>query len=293
MRTSARILPAAVLAAGLVAFGWGASAQAAGQCGSGGTVDGIKVPTAQESPTVAKICEQGVLRAAVAPFAPHGFQDKNGTFRGAAVEIVAPEIARMLGVKLEVLPIGWDTIVAGLQAGQYELVTTGLTYTPERDQIIDYAITAVGGTCYVVRKDSKIQTVDDLNSPDVKIGVYTGTSWETDLPKVFPNAKIDAAVEGPGGGYRTSDLLAGRIDAAPIDNVAALAIAQNYPSIRVVPGGQDCINNPKPVDRIGIGLPQDPAFKSFVEAVVEKNKPAMDKMMTSYMSPDYIPVGHE
>jgi len=266
---------------------------AAQQCGAGGAVAGVTVPSAAQSPTIAKVCGQGKIRAAVAPFAPHGFQDLDGSFRGAAVEIIAPEIARMLGVQLEVLPIGWDTVVAGLQAGQYELITTGLTYTPERDKIIDYALTAVGGTCYVVRGDSGIDNIEDLNSPDVKIGVYTGTSWETDLPKVFPNAKFDAAIEGAGGGYRLPDLLAKRIDAAPIDNVAAMPIAANYPSLRVVPQGEACLTNPNPIDRVGIGLPQDEAFRTFVVAVVEKNRAAIDEKMNSYMSPTYIPVGQE
>jgi ABC-type amino acid transport substrate-binding protein len=283
----------AAVMVGLVLTGGGPATYAQGGCGNGGTVDGIAVPKAADSPTVARICKQGTIRAALAPFAPHGFQDANGTFRGASVEIVAPAIAKLLDVKLEVIPVGWDTVVAGLQAGRYELVTTGLTFTPEREKLIDYAIFAVGGTCYMVRKDSDIRTPDDLNSPSVTIGLYTGTSWETDLPKLFPKAKFDAAIEGPGGGYRTVDLMTKRIDAAPIDNVAVLAIESSYPHLRVVPEGDACISNPKPVDRVGIGMPKDSAFKAFVEAMVLKNKESMDAVMKKYMTPEYIKVGHE
>jgi len=267
------------------------SSSAMAACGDGGTKDGITVPSAAESPTVAKICEQGTVRAAVAPFAPHGFQDTDGTFRGAGVEIAAPAIADLLEVELEVMPASWDTVVAGLQAGRYELVTTGLTFTEEREKVIDFAIFAVGGTCYIVKPDSPIKTVDDLNSENVTIGVYTGTSWETDLPKLFPKAKFDSAVEGPGGGYRTSDVLAGRIDAAPIDNVTEVAVKAAYPNLRIVPEGDECLSNPKPVDRVGIGVPKDPAFKSFVESVVNARKGEMDAKMKEYMAPQYIKVG--
>ena len=291
MRIRNSFLSVAAFTSGLLVAGLAGGAQAA--CGDGGMVDGIAVPSAADSPTVAKICEEGTLRVAVAPFAPHGFQDAAGEFRGAAVEIVAPAVAQMLGVELEVLPIGWDTVVAGLQAGRYELITTGLTYTPERDEIIDYALTAVGGTCYAVRKDSPAQTLEDLNSPDVRIGVFTGTSFETDLPKVFPNAQFDAALMGAGGGYRLQDVLADRIDAAPIDNVAGPAIAASYPSLRIIPPGDECLTNPLPIDRIGIGLPQDPAFKAYMEAVVAKNQAAIDETMHTYLSPDYIVVGKE
>jgi ABC-type amino acid transport substrate-binding protein len=267
----------------------GSAAMAA--CGDGGTVDGIAVPSASDSPTVAKICEQGKVRAAVAPFAPHGFQDTDGSFKGAGVEIAAPAVAKLLGVDLEVMPVGWDTVVAGLQAGRYELVTTGLTYTDERAQVIDFAIFGVGGTCYVVKADSALKTLDDLNKPEVTIGVYTGTSWETDLPKIFPNAKFDSAVEGAGGGYRTADVLAGRIDAAPIDNVTEIAVKTAYPNLRIVPEGDACLTNPNPIDRVGIGLPKDPAFKTFVEAVVAAHKDEMDAKMKEYMAPEYVKVG--
>jgi len=279
----------AFAAAALAFAGAGSPSYAA--CGDGGTVEGIKVPSGQESATVDKICKQGAVRAAVAPFAPHGFQDSEGNFRGAGVEIAAPAVAKLLGVELKVMPVGWDTVVAGLQAGRYELVTTGLTYTDERAKVIDFAIFAVGGTCYIVNRDSNIKTLDDLNKADVTIGVYTGTSWETDLPKVFPNAKFNSAVEGAGGGYRVADVIAKRVDAAPIDNVAELAIQSAFSNLRVVPEGDECLKKPKPIDRVGIGTPKDEAFAQFVRDVVAKHQDEMDAMMKKYMTPEYIKVG--
>lgn len=262
-------------------------------CGSGGTMDGISVPTAQASPTIAKICRDGVLRIAVAPFAPHGFQDTNGTYRGPGVEIVGPEAAKMLGVRLQILGVGWDTVVAGLQAGRYEIITTGLAYTPERAKILDYVLYAVAGTCYVVRKDSPVRTLQDLNSPNVTIGVYTGTSWATDLPKIFPNAKFDAAVQGPGGEERVTDVLAKRITAAPINNVEAFAFQANYPSVRVIPAPAECMSNPLPKSHFGFGVPQDAAFQAFIAAIVQKDQSQINTMLLKYASPKYIDVGHE
>ena len=95
--------------AGLIFMAAVKTADAQSGCAEGRTVDGIAVPRAADSPTVAKICKQGVVRAALAPFAPHGFQDADGKFRGARVEIVAPAIAKLLNVKLEVTPVGCMT----------------------------------------------------------------------------------------------------------------------------------------------------------------------------------------
>lgn len=263
-------------------------------CGAGGTKDGIKVPSAEESPTVARICKNGVLKGGMAPFAPHGFQDATGAYRGPTVEIIGPAVASLLDVPFEVVPIGWDSVVPGLVAGRYDMITSGLTYTEERTKVIDFAIDTVAGTCYLVLKTSPIQTLDDLNDPKVRIGVFTGTSWETDLPKRFPNATIDASVQGSGGGYRAEDTLAGRIDVAPIDNVASYAFEANFPSLRVVPPPAECMKNPDPQDRLGIGVPKgDEAFKALVQAAVDRDKDKIDAMIVKYSSPEYIAVGKE
>jgi ABC-type amino acid transport substrate-binding protein len=263
-------------------------------CGAGGAVDGIKIPTAQESPTVTRICKNGVVKGGLAPFAPHGFQDATGAYRGPTVEIIGPTVATLLGVRFEVVPIGWDSVVPGLVAGRYDMITSGLTYTPERTKVIDYVLDTVAGTCYIVRKDSPFQNLDQLNSPNVRMGLFTGTSWETDLPKRFPKAKFDASVQGQGGGYRVEDLLARRIDVAPIDNVTAYAFDADFPSLRVIPPPAECLKNPDPQDHLGIGVPKgDDAFKALVQAVVDRNKEKIEAMITKYSSPEYIKVGKE
>ena len=279
-----------ILLIGLL-FSTHASAQS---CGTGGTKDGIKVPSAQESPTVARICKNGTVKGGMAPFAPHGFQDAGGTYRGPTVEIIGPAVANLLGVRFEVVPIGWDSVVPGLVAGWYDMITSGLTYTQERTKVIDYVLDTVAGTCYIVRKDSPIQKLDQMDAPTVRMGVFTGTSWETDLPKRFPKAKMDASVQGQGGGYRVEDVLARRIDVAPIDNVAAYAFEANFPSLRVIPPPAECLKNPDPQDRLGIGVPKgDDTFKALVQAVVTRDKDKIDAMITKYSSPDYIKVGKE
>jgi cyclohexadienyl dehydratase len=259
-------------------------------------MDGITVPSSQASATVGKVCADGVLRVAFAPDVPKAFQDKDGTFRGPGVEIVGPEVAKLLGVKYEIMPVGWDTIVAGVQTGRYEIATAGINWTEQRAAVMGYVLLPgqLGqvGSCYLVRKDSSIQTLKDLNSPNVTIGFNTGSSYETEIPKYYPLAKTDAVVQGSGGGFRVADVLAKRIDAAVFDSVAALAFKSNYPSIRLIPA--DC---PATVDlgaKLGYGIPLgDTAWQTFVTAVVDKNQNAMQAMIEKYSTSQYIEVGHE
>lgn len=287
-------LALALGAAGLTSACGGGGAEANGQgtgaaCGKGGTVNGVKVPSASQSPTVAKICKAGVLAAGYAPFAPHAFQSSSGAYLGPDVQVTGPKVAKALGVPFKVVPVNWDSIVLGLQTGKYEMITTGLTYTAARAKIISYALDSVGGTCFAVLKSSPYTSVSQLNSPSVTIDVDSGTSWVTSLPPLLPKAKFHTVVPAQGQQYDLSDVLAKRATATPIDNVVAKAVGSAFPSLRVVPKVSQCLSNPSQANRIGIGVPKgDPAFQHLVANVIKQNRPQIDRLLKKYESQKYI-----
>ena len=130
-----------------------------------------EVPAPGQSPTIDKIKADGTLKVGVAIAWPWLGQDpKSGAYIGAAADL-GEGIAKALGVKLEYIPSGWDVIVAGLQARQFELALAPLFASPKRKAVIDFANYTEGGTCYIVLKtNDKIKSVDDLNSPDMVTG---------------------------------------------------------------------------------------------------------------------------
>lgn len=86
-----------------------------------------EVPGPGQSPTVDRIRKDGKLLAGVAIAWPWLGQDpKTGKYIGAAADL-GEAIAQKLGVPIEYIPSGWDVIIAGLQAGQFELVAGVLT----------------------------------------------------------------------------------------------------------------------------------------------------------------------
>lgn len=248
------------------------------------------VPAPGESPTIDKIKAAGKIRAGVAIAWPWLGQDPaSGNYIGATADLGA-KIASTLGVEIEFVPSGWDVIVAGLQAQQFELALAPLFATEKRKAVIDFANYTEAGTCYMVLKEGgKVQKLEDLNSPDVLTGTFTGTGTEQEFVKKYPNAKIESVVQPPGGGTRVLEVINGRIDAAPFDSPIALALEAKYPQIKVVPDANVCIEHPDIPIPIGAGYAKgDPAFGKFVTEVTEAMKPEMAKTIAKYSTLEFL-----
>ena len=249
-----------------------------------------QIPAAGQSPTIDKIKKDGKLRAGVAVAWPWLGQDpKTGKYVGAAADL-GERIAQTLGVQIEYVPSGWDVIVAGLQAHQFELALAPLFATPKRMAVIDFANYTEGGTCYTVLKTStKVKTLDDLNKPDVTTGTFTGTGTEQEFVKKYPKGKINSVVQPPGGGTRVLEVINGRIDAAAFDSPLALALESKYPQIKIVPDARECIAHPDIPIAIGTGFAKgDPAFGKFVAEVIDKMKPAMLTTIEKYSTFEFL-----
>jgi polar amino acid transport system substrate-binding protein len=249
-----------------------------------------QVPAPGQSPTIDKIKKDGKLRAGVAIAWPWLGQDpKSGKYIGATADL-GEELAKALGVQIEFIPSGWDVIVAGVQAKQFEIALAPLFASPKRMAVIDFANYTEGGTCYAVLKSgSKVKVLDDLNKPDVLTGTFTGTGLEQEFVKKYPKGKINSVAQAAGGGTRVLEVINGRIDAAPFDSPLALAIESKFPQIRVVPDAKECISKPDIPIPIGVGFSKgDPAFAKFVGDVIEKIKPEMLKTIEKFSTLEFL-----
>lgn len=273
MRRVWKLLFAALLAAGLVG-------QAAAQT----------VPAPGQSPTIDAIKKQGKLRAGVAIAWPWLGQDpKTGKYIGAAADL-GQKIADTLGVPLEYVPSGWDVIIAGLQAKQFELALAPLFASPKRMAVIDFANYAEGGTCYsVLKTNTKVKSLADLNRPDVTTGVFTGTGTEQEFVKKYPKAKVSSVVQAPGGGTRILEVISGRLDAGAFDSPLALALEAKYPQTTTIPAASDCIAHPDIPIPIGVGFSKgDPAFGKFITEVTNGMKASMAKTIEHYSTLEFL-----
>ena len=96
-------------------------------------------------------------------YAPFTYHDKDGKLTGYDVEVTRA-VADKLGVKVEFKETQWDSMMAGLKAGRFDVVANqvGLT-SPERQATFDKSEPySWSGAVLVARKDSNIKSIDDI-----------------------------------------------------------------------------------------------------------------------------------
>lgn len=134
-----------------------------------------------------------IVMGTSADYAPYEFHksiDGKDTIVGFDVEI-AKTIAADLGVKLEIKDIGFDGLLAALDAGKVDFVISGMTPNEERLKSVDFSqIYYNAEQVIVVRTDKKdkFKSMDDFNKATV--GVQTSSIQEDLAKEQLPNATI-------------------------------------------------------------------------------------------------------
>jgi polar amino acid transport system substrate-binding protein len=113
-------------------------------------------------------------------------------------------IGKVLGVETEFVNASFDGILAGLQAGRYELGMSSFTDTKEREQTVDFATYFEAGTSTMVAKCNPkgIKATEDLCGKTV--GAENGTTQLDQLTKPDAEGSVvkacsDAGKEPPKG----------------------------------------------------------------------------------------------
>jgi polar amino acid transport system substrate-binding protein len=145
------------------------------------------------------------------------------------------EICKRLNCVPEFKEAAWDGIFPAMEAGEFDMLADGVTYTEERDEIVDFSIPYVTvGQVLLVRAD-ETATVDELKADASKlVGTQIGTTNEIVAKKNFPEERVQSFEDFPA---TVLALIAGDIDGVVIDNVSALGfIKENEGKIKI--GGQ-------------------------------------------------------
>ena len=105
---------------------------------------------------LAKIQKEGkIVIAMEGNWAPWTYEDESGNLVGFEVE-VSGAVAEKLGVTPEYVTGEWDGLLAGVQAGRYDVMANGVGYTDERAQAYYYSdFYAFNRTVLVVRGPPK------------------------------------------------------------------------------------------------------------------------------------------
>jgi polar amino acid transport system substrate-binding protein len=217
-----------------------------------------EAPPPGKIPRVDAIRKAGALRVAVLANLPWLAENTSGTgeaWDGPAWTL-SREYARLLGVKLEPVPVSHETKVPVLAANQVDLSITPLAETPERLKVVDFVIYSTTSVCLfgleANPRFAKAKSVDDLNDPDMTIAYFIGGGEEAWVKERFPKAKL-RGVTGSGVAP-LEEIMAKRADAAPINRVPWVGMQRKVKGLAALPKENNCQGSTEKTAPVGLAI---------------------------------------
>lgn len=218
MRTTRRhriaLLATSVLALGLTA------------CAQSGSADSTAsaTATASEATETESAAADGepLIIGTSGTYNPITFSD-GGTLTGYDIEW-GEAIGEELGRPVEFVEGQLAGLLTGLQSGQYDLVMSALTITPERQEAIDFSdpYLADGVVAVVVEGSDVVPDISDLTG--VKVGVIGGSGYHKAVEAIGGYTELVEYPDAPSG---FADLKNGRIDVFAAGKIPATTFVTN------------------------------------------------------------------
>jgi ABC-type amino acid transport substrate-binding protein len=122
-------------------------------------------------------------------FKPQMYLDANGKPAGYDV-VLLKALARQMKVKLDIKNLDFNGLIPGLVAKKFDMVSVGLTATPERKKSISFSRPYVPYAQILAARtgDTTPATLAAWNSSDKTITSLQGSTAEQLTQKTFPNA---------------------------------------------------------------------------------------------------------
>jgi polar amino acid transport system substrate-binding protein len=164
-----------------------------------------------------------------------------------AIEVMK-KLTDVLGVRLECVDTTWDYIIAGLQAGKWD-IAAALNATPARTLVVDFSLPFYYYQVSFVYKNSnrkivKPTSVADFDKEGIKLAVMSGTAQDKALTRAIRRAQI---VRFPTVDETRMAVISGRVDALADDDATNNLFAKTYDWART------CVPNP-PLSREGVAF---------------------------------------
>ncbi|TRB22392.1 transporter substrate-binding domain-containing protein [Rhizobium rhizogenes] len=168
-----------------------------------------------------ELLEPGKLQVATeGTFAPFSMRAPDGSLDGLEIRVMK-EVAKRLDLAYTPVLIKWDSLLVGLQADQYDVISASMDITPERQKKVTFANGWLeSGGRIIVSKGSPIKSAADLKGKTV--GALVSSTF----------AKIAEEKGAVVKGYKAEadamqDLVNGNIDATITDSIAGAYAVKN------------------------------------------------------------------
>ncbi len=175
--------------------------------------------------------------ATSADFPPYEYIADDQSFVGIDIEIAAA-LAEKLELEFEVINMDFNSIIASVSSGKYDIGMAGLTVREDRLQSVDFTNSfATGVQAVIVKEDSPIKTVDDLYAEDAtyKIGAQISTTGAIYFADDIENGKTKCTLnEFKSGADAVSALTSGKIDCIIIDKEPAKNFVSSNEGLKIL-----------------------------------------------------------
>lgn len=135
------------------------------------------------------IKKAGILRvAAFDGNPPFGYVDATSKkIVGLDIDY-ANELAKKLGVKIEIVPTNPANRIPLLTSNKVDLVLANFTISEDRAKVIDFSIPYFASGQQFLTKKGVLKSADGIK--DIRVGTDKGTTMETTLREKYPDTKV-------------------------------------------------------------------------------------------------------
>lgn len=191
--------------------------------------------------TLATVRQRGRLRVCVVPVEPMVMNTADGDFTGYSVDL-ARKLAQDLSLSLDIVPSGWNLVVADLVQRQCDLIASGLWVTLPRALVVNFSSPTAHDGIYLVASQRTVPgktALADFDQPGMSVAVYAGTPQEALARRLLTKARIIATADDP-----LQQVLEGRAQAALAPALVPQALLQAAPGQLYLPRSTPLASTP-------------------------------------------------
>lgn len=184
---------------------------------------------------LAQIKENKKITLATSPdYPPFEFLiSENGKSKIVGFDIeLAKEIAKKIGVELEIKQMDFDALIPALKSGQVDMVITGMSPNETRKKSVDFSEIYFEGKNGILVKDSDIEKFKEQKDlKNKKIGVQKGSTQETYVKDTLKLENYKALISIPD---LVMDMKNNNIDAIILNDKVAKINEKKYDKIKMI-----------------------------------------------------------
>ena len=233
------------------------------------------------------ILKRGKIRIGWINSKPFQYRNDRGELEGVFINAGNMLGEELLKVEVEWVEAKWDTFIAGLQSGKFDIVISNVARRPNRASSVWFTKPVViGSQTFLVRKDANIKQLSDIDKPGnnivVRLGSAAHITYTENDKEFFTNATIKS-VAPPA--IPEQDVASGRAIAMGAGSIETQQIA------RANPDWAEVVVLPESPRSVGAGFVMQQCqhnllhfMNTFVDTIIETN--FMAKQAELY--PDFV-----